>query len=46
VKDGGTVGFSTAIALNHSKDMAVFVAVNQSGALAADKAVEIARHLP
>ena len=37
VKDGGTVGFSTAIAVNHSKDLAVFVAVNQSGAMAADK---------
>ena len=46
VKDGGTVGFSTAIAINHSKDLAVFVAVNQSGAQAASKAVEIARHLP
>lgn len=46
VKDGGTAGFSTAIAINHSKDLAVFVAVNQNGALAAGKAVEIARHLP
>ena len=46
VKDGGTVGFSTAIAVNHSKDLAVFVAINQNGAMAAGKAVEIARHLP
>jgi CubicO group peptidase (beta-lactamase class C family) len=46
VKDGGTAGFSTAIAVNHSKDMAIFVAINQSGAQAAGKAVEIARHLP
>jgi CubicO group peptidase (beta-lactamase class C family) len=46
VKDGGTAGFSTAIAVNHSKDLTVFVAINQSGAQAAGKAVEIARHLP
>jgi CubicO group peptidase (beta-lactamase class C family) len=46
VKDGGTAGFSSAIALNHSKDLAVFVAINQSGAQAAGKAIEIARHLP
>jgi CubicO group peptidase (beta-lactamase class C family) len=46
VKDGGTAGFSTAIAVNHSKDLAVFVAINQSGAMAAGKAVEISRHIP
>ena len=46
VKDGGTAGFSTAIAVNHSKDLAVFVGINQSGAQAAGKAIEIARHLP
>ena len=46
VKDGGTAGFSTAIAINHSKDLAVFIAVNQSGAQATGKAIEIARHLP
>jgi CubicO group peptidase (beta-lactamase class C family) len=46
VKDGGTAGFSTAIVVNHSKDLAVFVAINQNGAMAAGKAVEIARHLP
>jgi CubicO group peptidase (beta-lactamase class C family) len=46
VKDGGTVGFSTAIAVNHSKDLAVFIGINQSGAMAAGKAVEIARHIP
>ena len=46
VKDGGTAGFSTAIAINHSKDLAVFVAINESGAQAAGKAIEISRHLP
>jgi CubicO group peptidase (beta-lactamase class C family) len=46
VKDGGTVGFSTAITVNHSKDLAVFVGINQSGAQAAGKAIEISRHLP
>jgi CubicO group peptidase (beta-lactamase class C family) len=46
VKDGGTAGFSTAIAVNHSKDLAVFIGINQSGAMAAGKAVEIARHIP
>ena len=46
VKDGGTAGFSTAIAVNHAKDLAVFVGINQNGALAAGKAVEIARHIP
>lgn len=46
VKDGGTAGFSTAIAVNHSKDLAVFVAINESGAQAAGKAIEISRHLP
>lgn len=46
VKDGGTVGFSTAIVVNHSKDLAVFLGINQSGAMAAGKAVEIARHIP
>ncbi len=46
VKDGGTVRFQHSHCVNHSKDLAVFVAVNQSGAQAAEKAVEIARHLP
>jgi len=46
VKDGGTVGFSTAITVNHAKDLAVFVGVNESGAEAAGKAIEISRHIP
>ena len=46
VKDGGTAGFSTAIVVNHAKDLAVFVGINQNGAQAAGKAVEIARHIP
>ncbi len=46
LKNGGTVGFGTVIALNPTKDLAVFVAVNQAGANPADKGVEIVRHLP
>jgi len=46
VKNGGTAGFSSVIAINHSKDLVVFIAVNQSQALVTPKGVEIARHLP
>ena len=46
VKNGGTVGFSSVIALNPSKDLAVFIAVNRSGARPTAKGMEIARHLP
>lgn len=46
VKDGGTIGFSTAITVNHAKDLVVFVGINRGAAMAAGKAVEISRHLP
>lgn len=46
LKNGGTVGFGTVIAINPTKDLAVFIAVNQAGANPAEKGVEIVRHLP
>lgn len=46
VKNGGTDGFGTVIAVNPTKDLAVFIAVNQAGANPTPKGVEIARHLP
>jgi CubicO group peptidase (beta-lactamase class C family) len=46
LKNGGTDGFGTVIAINPAKDLAVFIAVNQAGANPAGKGVEIVRHLP
>jgi CubicO group peptidase (beta-lactamase class C family) len=46
VKNGGTVGFSSAIVLNHDKDAAIFIAVNWNGRNPAPTAVAIGRHLP
>ena len=46
VKNGGTSGFGTVIAINPSKDAAIFIGMNQVGADPAEKAVEILRHLP
>jgi hypothetical protein len=46
LKNGGTVGFGTVIALNLTKDLAVFMAVNQAGADPTAKGVEIVRHIP
>ena len=46
VKNGGTVGFGTVIAINPTKDAAIFIGVNQAGAQPAAKGVEILRHLP
>jgi len=46
LKNGGTAGFSSVIAINHAKDLVVFIVVNQSQALPTPKGVEIARHLP
>ncbi len=46
VKNGGTVGFSSAIVLNHYKDAAIFIAVNWNGRNPAPTAVAIGRHLP
>lgn len=46
MKNGGTVGFSSAIVLNHYKDAAIFIAVNWNGRNPAPTAVAIGRHLP
>ena len=46
VKNGGTSGFGTAIAINPTKDAAIFIAMNQVGADPAEKAVEILGRLP
>ena len=46
LKNGGTTGFSSVIAINHAKDLVVFIAVNQGQALPTPKGVEISRHLP
>jgi CubicO group peptidase (beta-lactamase class C family) len=46
VKNGGTAGFSSVIALNPTKDLALFIAVNQTRATPAEKGIEIVRHLP
>ena len=46
LKNGGTDGFGTVIAINPTKDLAVFVAVNQAGANPTPKGVEIVRHIP
>ena len=46
LKNGGTAGFSSVIALNPTKDLAVFIAVNQSRAIPTPKGVEIARRMP
>jgi len=46
VKNGGTSGFGTVIAINPTKDAAIFIGMNQVGADPAAKAVEILRRLP
>jgi CubicO group peptidase (beta-lactamase class C family) len=46
VKNGGTSGFGTVIAINPTKDAAIFIGMNQVGANPAEKGVEILRHLP
>lgn len=46
LKNGGTAGFSSVIALNPTKDLVVFIAVNQSRAIPTPKGVEIARRMP
>ena len=38
--------FGTAIAINPTKDAAIFIGMNQIGADPAEKAVEIVRRLP
>jgi CubicO group peptidase (beta-lactamase class C family) len=46
VKNGGTSGFGTVIAINPTKDAAIFIGMNQVGADPAEKGVEILRNLP
>jgi CubicO group peptidase (beta-lactamase class C family) len=46
LKNGGTSGFGTVIAINPTKDAAIFIGMNQVGADPAAKAVEILRRLP
>ena len=46
VKNGGTSGFGTVIAINPTRDAAIFIGMNQVGANPAVKGIEILRHLP
>jgi len=46
VKNGGTSGFGSVIAINPSKDAAIFIGMNQVGAQPAAKGIEILRQLP
>ena len=46
MKNGGTAGFGTGIAINPTKDAAIFIGMNQAGAQPIVKGVEILRHLP
>jgi CubicO group peptidase (beta-lactamase class C family) len=46
VKNGGTSGFGTVIAINPTKDAAVFIGMNQVGAQPATQGIEILRRLP
>jgi CubicO group peptidase (beta-lactamase class C family) len=46
VKNGGTSGFGTVIAINPTKDATIFIGMNQVGANPAVKGIEILRHLP
>ena len=46
MKNGGTAGFGTGIAINPTKDAALFIGMNQAGAQPIAKGVEILRRLP
>ena len=46
LKNGGTAGFGTGIAIYPTKDAAIFIAMNQVGAQPISKGVEILRRLP
>jgi hypothetical protein len=46
LKNGGTAGFGNGIAINPTKDAAIFIAMNQVGAQPVAKGVEILRRLP
>ena len=46
MKNGGTAGFGSGIAICPTKDAAIFIVMNQAGAQPIAKAVEILRRLP
>jgi hypothetical protein len=46
LKNGGTSGFGSGIAINPTKDAAIFIGMNQVRADPAEKGVEILRRLP
>jgi CubicO group peptidase (beta-lactamase class C family) len=46
LKNGGTAGFGTGIAICPTKDAAIFIGMNQAGAQPIAKGVEILRQLP
>ena len=46
LKNGGTAGFGSGIAICPAKDAAIFIGMNQIGGQPVDKPVEILRHLP
>ena len=46
VKDGGTDGFNSVIVINPSKDLAVFVAANQSRSGVPEAGIRIAPEIP
>lgn len=46
LKNGGTAGFGSGIAICPTKDAAIFIGMNQAGAQPVNKAVEILRRLP
>ncbi len=46
MKNGGTSGFGNVVAINPTKDAAIFIGMNQVGADPAEKGVEILRRLP
>ena len=46
LKNGGTAGFGSGIAIRPTKDAAIFIGMNQAGAQPVEKAVEILRLLP
>ena len=46
LKNGGTAGFGTGIAICPTNDAAIFIGMNQAGAQPISKGVEILRHLP
>jgi len=46
LKNGGTAGFGSGIAICPTKDAAIFIGMNQAGAQPISKGVEILRRLP